>query len=248
MKEKWRLVHDPPLPGKINMERDMEFHRQVARGEALPTLRFYRWDPPALSLGRFQKPEEVADIRACRDLGIDIVQRPTGGRALLHCKELTYSVAVPEGHPKVPGSVLGAYRVFSLALVKGLARLGIEAELASRESRGRGRSPGACFDSPSAYELQVQGKKVVGSAQVRRDGALLQHGSVLFSLELDVYRKILLPPPGRRGPSDFLKSLEEGAAGLEDLGYRVDPQGLAAALKAGFAGALDIEFIVEKEA
>ncbi len=247
MKETWRLVHDPPLPGKANMDRDLDFHRQAARGDAPPTLRFYRWNPPALSLGYFQRPEEVADLKACRDLKIDIVRRPTGGRALLHYRELTYSLTVPEGHPKVPTSVLGAYRVFSSGLVRGLARLGIEAELAGKERRGRGPSPGACFDAPSAFELQVQGKKVVGSAQMRRDGALLQHGSILLCLPLDLYRQVLLPPPGAGGASDHLKSLAAGAAGLEDLGYRVPLQKLAAALTAGFAEVLEVEFRAEKE-
>ena len=245
MKETWRLIHDPPLPGKENMARDLEIHRQVARGEAPPTLRFYTWDPPALSLGRFQRPEEVASLPACRDLGIHVVQRPTGGRALLHDRELTYSLAVPEGHPTIPSSVLGAYRAISAGLVRGLALLGIPAELAPGDKRGRPLAPGACFDTPSAYELQVKGKKVVGSAQMRRGGGLLQHGSVLLSLPLDLYRRVLLPPPGEG--EDFLQSLAEGAAGLDDLGYRVTLEDLRAALQAGFLESLGLEFIPEKE-
>jgi lipoyl(octanoyl) transferase len=228
------------------MERDLAFHRQVARGEALPTLRFYTWDPPALSLGYFQRLEDVADVAACHRLGVDIVSRPTGGRALLHHRELTYSVTAPEGCLKIPASVLEAYRLFSRALVRGLTRLGVPAELAPGSGRGRGLAPGACFDAPAAYELQVAGKKVAGSAQMRRDGALLQHGSILFSLPLELYRQVLLPPPGS-GP-DFLRSLEEGAAGLEDLGYRVDLEDLKAALRDGFAEVLDIDFSMEKEA
>jgi len=228
------------------MDRDLTFHRQVARGEALPTLRFYSWDPPALSLGYFQRAEEVADLAACQSLGVDIVTRPTGGRALLHHRELTYSVTAAEGCHKIPASVLGAYRLFSEALVRGLARLGVPVELAPGEGRGRGLAPGACFDTPAAYELQVAGKKVAGSAQMRRDGALLQHGSILLSLPLELYRQVLLPPPG--GGRPFLKSLKEGAAGLEDLGYRVTLEDLKAALQDGFAEVLDIDFIAEKEA
>ncbi len=246
MREKWRVIHDPPMSGQSNMERDLILHREVSRG-APPTLRFYRWDPPAVSLGRFQKATEVVDAAACRRRGIDIVQRPTGGRALLHHRELTYSLAVREDHPLIPASVLKAYKTFSLALIRGFTALGIEAELASGEKRGRGQAPGACFDTPSAYEIQVRNKKVVGSAQLRRDGALLQHGAILFELSLDIYEKVLQPAPGKGGQLKYLKSLKARAAGLKDLGYQVKPADLASALQGGFAEHLDIDFIEEKE-
>jgi lipoyl(octanoyl) transferase len=245
MRETWRVIHDPPMPGQYNMERDLSLHREVSRG-APPTLRFYRWDPPAVSLGRFQKPDEVVDAAACRRRGIDIVRRPTGGRALLHHRELTYSLAVPESHPLIPSSILEAYKIFSLALIRGFAGLGIRASLAPGENRGRGLAPGACFDTPSAYEIQIDGKKVVGSAQLRRHGALLQHGAVLLGLSLDLYQEILKPAP-RPGPKDAcLESLADRAAGLHDLGYAVEPAVLAQALQTGFSLALGVDFLTEK--
>jgi lipoyl(octanoyl) transferase len=239
--ETWRVIHDPPMPGQYNMERDLNLHREVSRGGP-PVLRFYRFDPPAVSLGRFQKTAEVVDVAACRRRGIDIVQRPTGGRALLHHRELTYSLAVPESHPLIPSSVVEAYKIFSMALVQGFALLSIPASLAPGENRGRGLAPGACFDTPSAYEIQIDGKKVVGSAQLRRDGVLLQHGAILLSLSLDIYEEIVKPSPGG-GPKDvYLKSLADRAAGLADLGYLVEPKALAMALQRGFSQALQVDF------
>lgn len=245
MRKVWRVIHDPPMPGQYNMERDLELHRQVSRG-APPILRFYRWDPPAVSLGRFQKAVEVVDTAACHRLGIDIVKRPTGGRALLHHRELTYSLVVAESNPWFPSSILEAYKVISLALIGGFEGLGIKALLAPAENRGKGLAPGACFDTPSAYEIQIDGKKVVGSAQLRREGALLQHGAILQSLSLNLYQEILKPAPGAGSKNTYLESLAARAAGLADLGYQVDDTALAMALQAGFSQALDVEFVTWK--
>lgn len=197
MVAKWRLIYDHPLPGETNMRRDLEILKEVASDQAPPTLRLYSWAPPALSLGRFQKAAEVADIDACRRLGIDIVRRPTGGRAVLHDRELTYSLALPDKRTFVPAGVVPAYRFLSGALLDAFTRLGVEAQLSPEKTRAAGPASGSCFDSPSAYELHVLGKKVVGSAQMRRDGVLLQHGSILLELPLQNYRQILRfePPP-----------------------------------------------------
>ncbi len=240
MWEKWRLITDPALPGVVNMARDLAILEQVAAGEAPPTLRFYSWSPPAISLGHFQQEEDIVDTGACRRLGIEIVRRPTGGRALLHHRELTYSVVLPETHPLLPKGVLLSYRLLSTAIVSGLQRLGINAEMAPGESRGPGLAPGSCFDTPSAYEVQVAGKKVAGSAQLRRDGVLLQHGSILQELSLDLYRQVL---PVRGGDdSHYMEKLAARAAGLDDLGYRFSLEDLALAICAGFAEVFNMEF------
>lgn len=205
---KWRLIYDPPRPGEINMLRDQEILAEVAAAAAPPTLRLYSWAPPALSLGRFQKTGEVVDVRACRRLGIDIVRRPTGGRAVLHDRELTYSLAIPDRRSLIPAGVVPAYRFISGALLDAFARLGIEAQLSSEKKQGAGLAPGSCFDTPSAYELHVRGKKVVGSAQMRREGVLLQHGSILLELPIQAYRQILrfhsrpCSPGGLLAPGD----------------------------------------------
>lgn len=247
------------------MRRDQEILAEVAAAAAPPTLRLYSWAPPALSLGRFQKTGEVVDVEACRRLGIDIVRRPTGGRAVLHDRELTYSLAIPDRRSLVPAGVVPAYRFISGALLDAFARLGVEAQLSSEKSQGAGLAPGSCFDSPSAYELHVRGKKVVGSAQMRREGVLLQHGSILLELPIQTYRQILQPchPGGPAAPGDpeqqadsrpfgcqctpcqetYLKDLGSSAAGLLDLDYNIGKDELAAALAASFAHLFDIEWI-----
>lgn len=254
MVAKWRLIHDSPLPGETNMRRDLEILAEVASAASPPTLRLYSWAPPALSLGRFQKAAEVADVEACRRLGIDIVHRPTGGRAVLHDQELTYSLLLPDRRNFIPAGVVPAYRFISGALLDAFGRLGIEAQLSPGTMRGAGPAPGSCFDSPSAYELHVRGKKVVGSAQMRRDGVLLQHGSILLELPLQTYRQVLRVQPrtchsehsegSRFCPQDvYLEELGRRAAGLLDLGYNIDKDELVDALAAGFARLFDVEWI-----
>ncbi len=239
----WRLIHDPPMAGAANMQRDLEIVDEVASGEAAPALRLYSWSPPALSLGRFQNEAEVADLEACRRLGIDIVRRPTGGRAVLHDRELTYSLIVPDDRSLVPAGVVPAYRFISGALLGAFASLGITAELSPENARGAGVVPGSCFDAHSAYELRVDGKKVVGSAQMRRNGILLQHGAILLELQPEIYGCILRLQAGQ--DETYLKALGRDAAGLLDLGYRVDQVELAAAVAEGFARLFDIEWIKE---
>ena len=159
MLKQWSLIYDPPMPGKANMDRDLEILSSVAAGNSPPTLRLYRWAPPALSLGRFQKLEQVADLEACRRLGIDVVRRPTGGRAVLHHRELTYSIIVPDSRSLIPEGILPAYRFLNRALLAAFNMLEIETEQAPEKMRGPRLAPGSCFDSSSAYELRVAVKK-----------------------------------------------------------------------------------------
>ncbi|NLA04299.1 MAG: lipoate--protein ligase family protein [Firmicutes bacterium] len=242
MVNKWRLLLDQPLPGAVNMQRDLEIVEEVAAGKAPPTLRLYRWAPPALSTGRFQDPGRVADPEACRRLGIDLLRRPTGGRALLHHRELTYSIVLPDRREIIPAGVLPSYRFISRALLLAFETLQIKAELSPESAGGTDLLPGSCFDTPSAYELRVQGKKVVGSAQLRRKGVLLQHGSILLSRPLEIYRRILRFPEGSNGDA-YLASLRQRSAGLLDLGCKISTDELSGALAAGFADLFNIAWI-----
>jgi lipoyl(octanoyl) transferase len=235
MRYQWRLILDPPLTGKENMEKDLEIMEEVATGECPPTLRLYRWFPAAVSLGYFQDETEVVDLAACRESGIDVVRRPTGGRAVLHQHELTYSIIVPEAHPFInKGGVMDAYRGISRGIVTAFNLLGIVASVTPEETFRTGLAPGSCFDAPSAYEIQVNGKKVVGSAQLRRDGIVLQHGAILFKLPLDLYRKALKKDYRlNRSGKEF--ELGEKAAGLHDLGYNISYEQMTRALVKGFS-------------
>ena len=216
------------------MEKDLELMEEVATGECPPTLRLYRWNPPAVSLGYFQDENEVVDMKACRDAGIDVVRRPTGGRAVLHDQELTYSIIVPEVHPFInKGGVIDAYRSISRGIVTAFNLLDIVAVLTPEEHNRAGLAPGSCFDSSTAYEIQVDGKKVVGSAQLRRDGIVLQHGSILFRLPHDVYKKVLKKDYNRK--NDKEDELGQKAAGLLDLGYNVSYNRMSRALVKAFS-------------
>jgi lipoate-protein ligase A len=173
----WRLILPTTHDGATNMAIDEAIGDAVRDGAALPTLRFYGWQPACLSLGRAQS-WDVADFERCADLGWDVVRRPTGGRAVLHIDELTYSVVAPESEPRVKGGVLESYRRLSAALYNGLHQLGIQPERALPYYADRGATGPACFDGPSDYEVTIAQRKLIGSAQQRRNGIVLQHGSL----------------------------------------------------------------------
>jgi lipoate-protein ligase A len=172
----WRLLVDGPADGATNMAVDEAILLAVVDGASPPTLRFYGWSPPCLSLGRNQPLADV-DQAACRAAGVDIVRRPTGGRAILHTDELTYSVTLPQSDPRAEGGVTDSYRRLSEGLLAGLHLLDVEA------SRSLGRKPSGdpsavCFEMPSDYEIVVGARKLVGSAQWRSRSGVLQHGSL----------------------------------------------------------------------
>jgi lipoate-protein ligase A len=174
----WRLLIDAePRSGAANMALDQAIAMACAAGESPPTLRFYRWQPPAVSLGRHQSVADI-DQAAVAAHGYDIVRRTTGGRAILHIDEFTYSVAAAVTEPRVAGGVMDAYLRLSNALVAGLQALGVAADKAGGDVRTGPDVSAACFEVPSAYEITVQGRKLMGSAQSRRAKYVLQHGSL----------------------------------------------------------------------
>ncbi len=176
--EEWFVLIDPPLPGAENMNRDRELLKWAYSAEnSRPVLRFFMWNPPAISLGYMQSEKDV-DSNLCARDGIDIVKRPTGGRAILHWTEFTYSVVLPPEHPLAKTTILETYNEISRALALGLRNLGIPAKLARGTAKLNPKNP-SCFSSTSRYELVVNGKKLVGSAQRRKNGAVLQQGSIM---------------------------------------------------------------------
>ena len=173
---RWRLLATPPLGAVDNMAYDEALlHRAAATGEAV--LRVYGWSEPALSLGRNQPARDAYDEGAMRDRGISVVRRLTGGRAVLHHREVTYSVTAPDAFG---GSLRDSYRRINELLVHGLRALGADASIAAPNGRSPVPSTAPCFEEPTAGELVLQRRKLVGSAQYREGGALLQHGSILI--------------------------------------------------------------------
>jgi lipoate-protein ligase A len=154
----------------------------------LASLRLYGWDPPCLSFGRNEPVVSRYDASRIEALGIDVVRRPTGGRAVWHDAELTYAVAGPS---EMFGSLRKTYIAIHLVLADGLGRLGVPVELARRpDGATAGLEAGACFASPVGGELVVGGRKLVGSAQVRAGDAFLQHGSILLENRQDMVARV----------------------------------------------------------
>ena len=173
----WRYLITPPAAGAWNMAVDEAIATHAGRGDVPPTLRFYQWQPACVSLGRHQPLADI-DLARCRGLGYDVVRRATGGRAILHTDELTYSVAGPQDNPVLAGAVLDSYLRLSQGLLAGLARLGLVVTKAPPTNRSGADAGPVCFEVPSAYEIVAGGKKLVGSAQSRRQGWVLQHGTL----------------------------------------------------------------------
>lgn len=187
-KEVWNFIDSENCSPSFNMACDEALLTWHSEGKIGPTIRFYGWNPPTLSIGYFQTVEKEINMEAVKEQNLGFVRRPTGGRAVLHDKELTYSVIVSEEHPKMPQSVTEAYRVISEGILEGFKELGLDAYFAipstSREQEElKNPRSSVCFDAPSWYELVVEGRKVAGSAQTRQKGVILQHGSILLDID-----------------------------------------------------------------
>ncbi len=235
----WRLLITPPADGAANMAIDEAILYALAGGHGRPTLRFYRWQPACLSLGYNQHFSDV-DEAACRALGYTWVRRPTGGRAILHTDELTYSVVTSAADPRVAGSVVESYRALSRGLLGGLQQLGAVAVQAKGDMPKNPEQGAACFDTPSHYEVTLNGKKLVGSAKVRRKGMVLQHGTLPLRGNLTrIFRTLALSAAEK----ELLgRKLRQRATTLAaELGREVSFGEAARAMAAGFSEALNID-------
>lgn len=179
----WRLVLSPPDRGAWNMAVDEAILEHIRRGESLPTLRLYAWDPACLSLGHAQPFGDV-DTARLRERGWEVVRRATGGRAILHTDELTYSVTGSAGEPVLAGGVLESYNRLAQALLLAVKNLGLPVEMKEGKADGNAQPNPVCFEVPSTYEITVAGKKLIGSAQARKQEGVLQHGSLPLTGDL----------------------------------------------------------------
>jgi lipoyl(octanoyl) transferase len=179
----WRLLITPPARGAWNMALDESILEHIGRGESIPTLRLYAWDPACLSLGHAQPFADV-DVARLKQRGWEVVRRATGGRAILHTDELTYSVIASNDEPRMQGTVLESYNRLAQALLLAVKRLDLPVEMKEGKAENGATPNPVCFEVPSTYEITVDGKKLIGSAQARKREGVLQHGSLPLSGDL----------------------------------------------------------------
>jgi lipoate-protein ligase A len=228
----WRLIlHDDPLPGPLNMAVD-EFLFLGLAGEPSTTLRFYRWVRPTVSLGAKQAAAAVVDLDFCRRNRIDVVRRTTGGKVVLHHEEITY--AVVSSDEAVFGPTLGSsYRRISEALILGLERLGLRAALAGPAPAEYARGTMPCFSHPARDEIEIGGRKIIGSAQRRIGSRFLQHGSLPLRHDENLLRAVT---SYESGEGMRMTSLEA------EMGRAADVPRAVEALAEGFAEAFAAAF------
>ena len=181
----WRLLITSPARGAWNMAVDEAIleHAQAGLDDSLPTLRLYAWDPACLSLGHAQPFSDV-DMSRLKERGWEVVRRPTGGRAILHTDELTYSVIARNNEPNVAGTVLESYNRLAQALLLAVKNLNLPVEMKEGKANGNSTLNPICFEVPSTYEITVDGRKLIGSAQARKKEGVLQHGSLPLTGDL----------------------------------------------------------------
>ena len=235
----WRILPFERAAAAKNMAIDEAVFRKNIRGESPPTLRFYGWRSPALSIGYFQDYRKEVDDEACRKFGVEVVRRPTGGKAVLHERELTYAVVAGADTDFFPPDILKTYLVIGRCLAEGLAGVGIRAEMKEDGRRPPdGALPSACFSFPSRYELLVGDRKICGSAQMRSQGAFLQHGSLLTAFDPLRTCEVMLPHRRLEKEADRLRNAVTSVG--EQAGPALDEEGLRCALREGFERTLGI--------
>jgi len=233
-KTAYRLIRLARADGATHMALDEAIWRAVGEGDAPPTLRLYVWRPPCLSLGRHQPLAHVSQ-EAIRIHGYHLVRRPTGGRAILHTDELTYSFIAPQVDPRVSGPVLHSCHKISQGLLAALARLGLGRGTAHQRPANGQEASAVCFESPADFEITVDGRKLIGSAQARGDGAVLQHGTLPLCGDLARICALLAVPCDPQHVHARATTLEQA------LQRPVSEQEAADAVAQGFAQALNLE-------
>lgn len=244
MSENWRLIITPPLTGATNMALDEVLLHSAANKQEPPTLRLYSWQVPTLSLGYSQSSKEV-NILLLEQFGWGLVRRPTGGRAILHTDELTYSITAPMDDPLVSGNLLESYQRISRALLRALQNLGVSARADSEYSNQvtSDRKEPVCFEVPSNYEVTVNCKKLIGSAQARKNNGVLQHGSLPLFGDLSRITLVLNYFDNEMKEKSAHSLLEHAGTVLSLTGLHVTLEDAQNAFISAFSSELDIKFI-----
>jgi len=237
----WRLLVTPPARGAWNMALDESILEHIGRNESAPTLRLYAWEPACLSLGHAQPFADV-DTTRLKQHGWEVVRRATGGRAILHTDELTYSVIAPLDEPTVVGSILESYNRIAQALLMAVKSLELPVEMKEGKADHDAAPNPVCFEVPSTYEITVDGKKLIGSAQARRKEGVLQHGSLPLTGDLTrICQALVFENESAR--EDASKRLLERATTVKSaLGREISWEAAAQAFVQAFEAQLGLSF------
>jgi lipoate-protein ligase A len=237
----WRLLLQPaPARGAWNMAVDDVLLEAAGQGDSLPTLRLYAWEPACLSLG-YAQPVGDVDRERLSARGWDLVRRPTGGSAVLHIGEITYSVSGPLAEPPLCGTVLESYNRLAAALVEALRLLGLSVQVQEQDKPASRAVNPVCFEMPSTYEITVGRKKLVGSAQARRRAGMLQHGSLPLTGDLGRILQVLIYPDEPSRTLAVERLLDRATTVEAALGRPVSWDEAAAACISAFPSVLDID-------
>jgi lipoate-protein ligase A len=241
MSEHYRFLNTGVQEAAMNMAIDESVLTHHLKGETPPTLRVFRWSQPAISLGRFQSIEREIVSEVCLERGVALVRRPTGGRAVYHRDEFTYSIVISK-HYGVPPGVVAAYAFLAQGLLAALALLSVQAALS--DERASKHPSAACFASSTQADLTSGGFKLVGSAQVWRDDALLQQGSLpLDDRAIEFFSMLRFPDEAAR--EEALAMYREKTSPLHAFVPLVSWDDVAKAFRRGFRTALEVEYVEE---
>ncbi len=230
MRDTWRLIVTSPLSGAENMAIDEALLRSFDPADSSPVLRLYSWDPPTLSLGRFQKAAEVLDLERCRADGVTVVRRVTGGGVIYHADELTYSLVCAPGQIPPAASIKDSFRLLTGFLLAFYRTLGLDVAYATDvvpEGTRLGERTAFCFAGRESFDILANGRKIGGNAQRRLKGVIFQHGSIPL---------INCATTGLAYMRDQDPVHAEGTASLDEFGVSMDRDGLFQELIAAFSG------------
>jgi len=225
MKEQWRLLHTENNSAYRNMAIDWAVLKANSEGKSPPTVRFYTWKPSAISIGYFQSLEEEVDLEMCKRHGVDYVRRITGGGAVFHEDELTYSIVIPEKHPEISKNIMESYGRVCGAIIKGLNHLDIESKYAP------------------INDIISNGKKISGNAQTRKSKTVLQHGTVLMEVDVDKMFSVL-KVPDEKIRDKLISDVKQRVTSIKHLlGESLSFNEVAEVMKKGFEEEFNIDLV-----
>jgi lipoate-protein ligase A len=223
MREQWRLLITENNSAYSNMAMDRAELVSISKGRAPPTVRFFTWKPPAISIGYFQSLKEEVNLEACKNLGVDYVRRITGGGAVFHDKELTYSIVIPESHDQISKNIMESYGRICGAIIKGLKQLDIESSYVP------------------INDIITDGKKISGNAQTRKAKTVLQHGTILMDVDVEDMFSLLIVP-NEKIRDKLISDVKQRVTSVKHiLGKGISFEKMANVMKIGFEEEFNIE-------